>query len=137
VPFSAPPFPGPLATAKQRKAYEQYRLELAKRPPPAPPPAIDPSPNLFDVIREGFDNAYQAGREDARKEEQGAKSGKMTGVVEDDAILFGKHRDGGLSAKRARREVINDLIKLGVHPPTAANRATAAKAYWEDNLAVK
>jgi hypothetical protein len=61
----------------------------------------------------------------------------MTGVVADDAILFGKHRDTGLSAKRARLEVINDLIKLGVSPKTAENRATEARHYWEENLATK
>jgi hypothetical protein len=134
-PFSPPPYPGPLATPKQRKAYEQYKAELAKRPPPVPSPPIERGPGLFDVIRKGFNESYRAGLEEGRKAKQ--KASETPGVVEDDAILFGNHRDNGLSAKRARREVINSLVERGVHPKTAENRATAAKAYWENNLAAK
>jgi hypothetical protein len=135
-----PPYPGPLATARQRKAYEQYKAELAKRPPPAPLKPIEPLPDLFDVIREGFDNSYRAGQEKGRKEEQEANKtapGGMPGVVEEDAILFGQHRNSGLNAKKARKEVINALFERGVHLKTAENRATNAKNYWEHNLALK
>jgi hypothetical protein len=61
----------------------------------------------------------------------------MAGVVAGDAILFGKHRNSGLNAKKARLEVIKDLIKLGVSDKTAENRATEARHYWEDSLATK
>jgi hypothetical protein len=123
------PIPGGLATDEQREAYSQYELKLAKRPPPTPPKQIEPGPNLVDMVM----GAYREGREEGRN----ARRCRMTGVVADDAILFGKHRDAGLSAKKARLELINDLIKLGVFPKTAENRATDARHYWEDNLAKK
>jgi hypothetical protein len=131
------PFPGLLASIELREAYRQYKLELAKRPPPEPPAPIEPGPSLYDVIKDGLNNMYRVGLEEGRKAEQEAKHCKMRGVVADDAALFGKHRETGLSAKKARLEVIKDLIKDGVVPKTAENRATAARHYWEDNLATK
>jgi hypothetical protein len=109
---------------------------VASRPPPEPAP-IEPGPSLYDIINDGLNNSYRAGLEEGRKAEQETRHCKMTGVAADDAIVFGKHRDTGLSAKKARLEVIKDLIKLGVVPKTAENRATAARHYWEDNLATK
>jgi hypothetical protein len=129
VTLDAVPVPGPLATDEQREAYFQYELKLAKRPPPTPPKPIEPGPNLLDMVM----GAYQEGREEGRN----ARRRRMTGVVADDAILFGKHRETGLRAKKARLEVINDLIKRGIVPKTAENRATDARHYWEDNLAKK
>jgi hypothetical protein len=131
------PFPGLLATDEQREAYFQYELELARRPPPEPPKQIEPGPNPLDMVMDAYQEGREAGREEVRNTERDARRCRMTGVVADDAILFGKHRDAGLTAKKARLEVINDLIKLGVFPKTAENRAAAARYFWEDNLAKK
>jgi hypothetical protein len=129
-PPNSVPFPGGLATDELREAYRQHKLELANRPPLPPLVPIEPGLNVLEALK----NLCLAGLA-ARRRYRAER--KMTGVVADDAILFGKHRDAGLSAKKARLEVIKDLIALGVAPKTAENRATAARYYWEDNLVTK
>ena len=124
------PFPGLLASIELREAYRQYKLELAKRPPPEPPAPIEPGPSLYDIISDGLNDSYRAGLEEGRKES------RTTPQARQDAERLQRlmnNRDLGLDD--AGKSLCQDLMREGVHDRTAANRVSQAKKALGGDLA--
>jgi hypothetical protein len=150
-----PSVPGPLASPEIVEAYKRRREEEeadrrereeeeASNPPPA---SREPGPSLLDIVKDTFDAGRRAGREegyqrihallaeDERSQETFEPStaakhsrGRMPSIAEHDDPLLIKYLNSGFSARDARRNLVNDLMTLGVEPGTAENRASKAMA---------